>query len=46
MGNFFFFVGRGQFWIEVWTQVGTEKGLCITDTDLVGLGCLIGDIKG
>lgn len=40
MGNFFF-VGRGHFWIEVWTQVGTEKGLCITDTDLVGLGCLI-----
>lgn len=46
MGNFFFVVGRGHFWIEVWTQVGTEKGLCITDMDLVGLGCLIGDIKG
>lgn len=27
------FVGQRHFWIEVWTQLGTEKGVHITDMD-------------
>lgn len=27
------FVGQRHFWIEVWTQLGTEKGVRITDMD-------------
>lgn len=35
------FVRQRHFWIEVWTRLGTEKGVHITDMDLAHLSCFI-----
>jgi len=34
------FVGQRHFWIDAWTQLGTETGGCITDMGPAWLSCL------